>query len=400
MHSTDFNQFLHDRASSGFIQVWKLESIMPEIALQQSQVNKSQVTRPAEHVLEKAGPVNAIDPITSYQQAFGNQAVQRMLRAKVIQAKLVVNPPDDEYEKEADQVADTPILSSPLGVARETSGEEGSGGAGNVDPGTGGSRGSPGAPINPDPMTQCVPYANPSEAFLVWKTLHAVIPDIAALATRCDEVKPVWEAYFMKTSKSFPFSSYSSCVVTAAQNDPSGSREANKTADALFKNIINNLPITLYKVNMPAHNFNIGQPLAVLHLDLEEAISASAKKFLLHPDIIYNDPFNAAANIAGGVGGKDDRKMGGRVVIEVRSVEPSGKMSGKVRWQPHVCVTDTVDFCPGNLGTTFQRPFTIRMSRLEKGKLTQPVPITIDYDLALRETDFSKDLFMGPMPET
>lgn len=79
---------------------------MPEIALQQSQVSKSQVTRPAEHVLEKAGPVNALDPITSYQQAFGNQAVQRMLQAKVIQAKLVVNPPDDEYEKEADKVAD------------------------------------------------------------------------------------------------------------------------------------------------------------------------------------------------------------------------------------------------------------------------------------------------------
>jgi len=48
-----------------------------------------------------------LDPkITSYQQAFGNHAVQRMLREKVIQAKLVVNPPDDEYEKEADQVAD------------------------------------------------------------------------------------------------------------------------------------------------------------------------------------------------------------------------------------------------------------------------------------------------------
>jgi hypothetical protein len=79
---------------------------MPEIALQQSPTIKSQVTRPAVHSSEKAGPVNALDPITSYQQAFGNHAVQRMLRAKVIQAKLVVNPPDDEYEKEADQVAD------------------------------------------------------------------------------------------------------------------------------------------------------------------------------------------------------------------------------------------------------------------------------------------------------
>ncbi len=40
------------------------------------------------------------------QKAIGNQAVQRMLRSGTVQAKLVVNGPGDEYEREADRVAE------------------------------------------------------------------------------------------------------------------------------------------------------------------------------------------------------------------------------------------------------------------------------------------------------
>jgi hypothetical protein len=82
---------------------------MSELALQQSQANKSQVVRAAEHESEKIHSRNSVysqDPIVIHQQAYGNHAVQRMLQAKLLQAKLVVNPPDDEYEKEADQMAD------------------------------------------------------------------------------------------------------------------------------------------------------------------------------------------------------------------------------------------------------------------------------------------------------
>ena len=38
--------------------------------------------------------------------AFGNQTMQRLLEQRVIQAKLKVSEPDDEYEREADRVAD------------------------------------------------------------------------------------------------------------------------------------------------------------------------------------------------------------------------------------------------------------------------------------------------------
>jgi Domain of unknown function (DUF4157) len=48
----------------------------------------------------------AAQPFLEMQQAFGNQAVQRMLRAHLIQTKLTVNQPGDEYEREADAVAD------------------------------------------------------------------------------------------------------------------------------------------------------------------------------------------------------------------------------------------------------------------------------------------------------
>ena len=40
------------------------------------------------------------------QQCLGNQAVQRLLRSRVIQTKLTINDPRDRYEQEADQVAE------------------------------------------------------------------------------------------------------------------------------------------------------------------------------------------------------------------------------------------------------------------------------------------------------
>lgn len=38
---------------------------------------------------------------------WSNQALQRMLRAGAVQAKLTVNQPGDQYEQEADRMADT-----------------------------------------------------------------------------------------------------------------------------------------------------------------------------------------------------------------------------------------------------------------------------------------------------
>src|SRR5438105_6519448 len=52
----------------------------------------------------RASGVSAV--LSGIQQAFGNQAMQRLLRTHVIQAKLTVNQPGDEYEQEADRIAD------------------------------------------------------------------------------------------------------------------------------------------------------------------------------------------------------------------------------------------------------------------------------------------------------
>src|SRR5436309_653107 len=59
-----------------------------------------------------------------FQQTLGNQAVQRTLGAIMIQAKLTVNQPGDQYEQEADRVADTVmrILDSPGAGLRESGG--------------------------------------------------------------------------------------------------------------------------------------------------------------------------------------------------------------------------------------------------------------------------------------
>lgn len=46
-----------------------------------------------------------LHPILQLQQTIGNQAVQRLLRAGVLQAKLRIGQPGDLYEQEADRVA-------------------------------------------------------------------------------------------------------------------------------------------------------------------------------------------------------------------------------------------------------------------------------------------------------
>ena len=51
-------------------------------------------------------PAQALSPILMQQQVMGNQAVQRMLQSRIIQAKLAVSKPGDRYEQEADRVAD------------------------------------------------------------------------------------------------------------------------------------------------------------------------------------------------------------------------------------------------------------------------------------------------------
>lgn len=46
------------------------------------------------------------DRILQLQRTAGNQAVQRLIKSGVLQAKLTINEPGDIYEQEADRVAD------------------------------------------------------------------------------------------------------------------------------------------------------------------------------------------------------------------------------------------------------------------------------------------------------
>ena len=46
------------------------------------------------------------NPFFTQQSAWGNQALQLLLRSRAIQAKLKINEPGDEYEQEAYRVAE------------------------------------------------------------------------------------------------------------------------------------------------------------------------------------------------------------------------------------------------------------------------------------------------------
>jgi hypothetical protein len=54
---------------------------------------------------------------TVFQNEAGNLAVQRLLRAGTIQAKLTISHPDDPYEQEADRVADQVMTMPQAGIS-------------------------------------------------------------------------------------------------------------------------------------------------------------------------------------------------------------------------------------------------------------------------------------------
>jgi outer membrane protein OmpA-like peptidoglycan-associated protein len=60
--------------------------------------------------MESVPPIRTpVHPILRLQQTVGNQAVQRLLRSRTIQAKLTISQPGDVYEQEADRVAEQVI---------------------------------------------------------------------------------------------------------------------------------------------------------------------------------------------------------------------------------------------------------------------------------------------------
>lgn len=68
-----------------------------------------------------AAPSAERSPWHASHQALGNQGVQRLLRAGVIQAKLQVSQPNDPYEQEADRVADAVMRTGSPAQAKKSS---------------------------------------------------------------------------------------------------------------------------------------------------------------------------------------------------------------------------------------------------------------------------------------
>lgn len=72
-------------------------------------------------------PANAVQRaciVTGLQHSYGNAYVQRLLKFQAIQAKLTVNPPDDEYEREADRVAGVVAQTTDHQIERQAGEEE------------------------------------------------------------------------------------------------------------------------------------------------------------------------------------------------------------------------------------------------------------------------------------
>jgi hypothetical protein len=76
------------------------------------------------HFLHSVNHTQKARMVTTLQGTYGNQYVQRLVQSMPVQAKLAVDSPDDQYEKEADTVADTVTIASATSIRRQESEEE------------------------------------------------------------------------------------------------------------------------------------------------------------------------------------------------------------------------------------------------------------------------------------
>jgi hypothetical protein len=71
-----------------------------------TEVKKTNSSSQSQRTERSEAPHSPVDQILFLQRTIGNQAVQRLFKSSVIQAKLKIGAPNDIYEQEADRVAD------------------------------------------------------------------------------------------------------------------------------------------------------------------------------------------------------------------------------------------------------------------------------------------------------
>src|SRR5215216_5390865 len=92
---------------------------MLTLAQQQNRAKNSHLASPARSNRADLRSTSIGNPLIAQQQSLGNQAVQRLLRSRVMQAKLTINEPGDKYEQEADRVAEQVMRMPDPGATNE-----------------------------------------------------------------------------------------------------------------------------------------------------------------------------------------------------------------------------------------------------------------------------------------
>ena len=94
---------------------------MNNIFAKRSEANKNNSDLQTRRINRSGSKASSVDHILYLQRTIGNQAVQRLIRSKALQAKLMIGQPGDVYEQEADRVADAVMRMPEPHVQKECS---------------------------------------------------------------------------------------------------------------------------------------------------------------------------------------------------------------------------------------------------------------------------------------
>lgn len=318
-----------------------------------------------------------VDSILHLQRTIGNRAVQRLMgqvpthlpAPGPIQARLAVNQPGDEFEREADRVAER-VMRMP---DPQTQGVDG--GAfheGEADQ-PGGERkslqtrqaGGVNLTVQRDCSDPdfCTPYTSAAEiADAKSYLLTYFLPVLEGYFG--SDVGRLWRQYLSRK----PGDSLSPVVFNREGNSIYDSFSTNNyiydETDRVLELVAGRLSRGYGNVTQPITNF------------------LSSSEMELNTD--FANPFTIPGNIAGGVGssdaGPDSRRITwGHVSFDVTRL-PLGKKLVNIEVVLGFEVKDAVDLCPGACGAVLEQALaTIRMSRLEASGEAYDVPFVVRF---------------------
>lgn len=215
----------------------------------------------------------------------------------------------------------------------------------------------------------CVPYANATQAANAEWWLRNTYMRMEGVETFGTEVYNLYDSYLNRVPGD-------SLAPRVFQTDSSYIHNSFKSAWAIKSDMDSVIDLIYERFHLsPVNRY---RPFVTYYMSLSNFLTASEMD---NRPINFSNPFSVAGHIAGNIGssdaGPDYRKITRANVAITKKVLFGNTGYYVIELIPHYEVFDTIDFCPGDIGSPLESLVTVPMSRLEASGAAYDMPFKV-----------------------